>query len=186
MVLKALYACLPTTGTKCESVADACFSQPCFNNGTCSYRGLCSCPDVIARCGWHDDTCQRDVCSNRLDCRVYSTPFTCDCSHTGFTGPQCADDINECLQVDACLNGGVCHNTLGGYTCSCQGTGYQGDRCEKNVDECVVDPTVCFNGGESLSTFLIGRMFVREPSLEYSSNCDEGVFGVQKASLIMF
>lgn len=137
-----------STGAMCESVADACFSQPCFNNGSCSYRGLCSCPDVIARCGWHDDTCQRDVCSNRLDCSVHSTPFTCDCSHTGFTGSQCADDVDECLRVNACLNGGVCQNTLGSYNCSCQGTGYQGDRCEKNVDECVVDPTVCYNGGE--------------------------------------
>ena len=29
-------------------------------------------------------------------------------------------------------------------------------------------------------------MFVREPSWEYSSNCDEAIFGVQKASLNMF
>ena len=37
-----------------------------------------------------------------------------------------------------------------------------------------------------LSPFLIGRMFVREPSWEYSSNSDEAIFGVQKASLNMF
>ena len=29
-------------------------------------------------------------------------------------------------------------------------------------------------------------MFVREPSWEYSLNCDEAIFGVQKASLNMF
>ena len=29
-------------------------------------------------------------------------------------------------------------------------------------------------------------MFVREPSWEYSSNCDEAIFGVEKASLSMF
>ena len=29
-------------------------------------------------------------------------------------------------------------------------------------------------------------MFVREPSWEYSSNCDEAIFGVQKVSLNMF
>ena len=47
-----------------------------------------------------------------------------------------------------------------------------------------------------LSPFLIGRIFVREHSWEYSanlagsweysSNCDEAIFGVQKASLNMF
>ena len=36
------------------------------------------------------------------------------------------------------------------------------------------------------SPFLIGRMFVREPSWEYASNCDEAIFGVLKASLNMF
>ena len=34
--------------------------------------------------------------------------------------------------------------------------------------------------------FLIGRTFPREPSWKYSSNCDEAIFGVQKASLNMF
>ena len=36
------------------------------------------------------------------------------------------------------------------------------------------------------SWFLIWRTFLREPSLDYSSNCDEAIFGVQKASLNMF
>ena len=36
------------------------------------------------------------------------------------------------------------------------------------------------------SSFLIGRTFFREPSWEYSSNCDEAILGVQKASLNMF
>ena len=34
--------------------------------------------------------------------------------------------------------------------------------------------------------FLIGRTFLREPSWKYSPNCDEAIFGVQKASLNMF
>ena len=34
--------------------------------------------------------------------------------------------------------------------------------------------------------FLIGRTFPREPSWKYSSNCDEAIFGVQKASLNTF
>ena len=36
------------------------------------------------------------------------------------------------------------------------------------------------------SWFLTGRTFLREPSWEYLSNCDEAIFGVRKASLNMF
>ena len=32
----------------------------------------------------------------------------------------------------------------------------------------------------------MGELLLREPSWEYSSNCDEAIFGVQKASLNMF
>ena len=39
---------------------------------------------------------------------------------------------------------------------------------------------------DETSWFLIGRTFLREPSWEYSSNCDEAIFGVQKALLNMF
>ena len=34
--------------------------------------------------------------------------------------------------------------------------------------------------------FLIGRTFLREPSWEYSLNCDAAILGAQKASLNMF
>ena len=36
------------------------------------------------------------------------------------------------------------------------------------------------------SWFIIGRNFLREPSWEYSSNYDEAIFWVRKASLNMF
>ena len=36
------------------------------------------------------------------------------------------------------------------------------------------------------SWFLIGQTFLREPRWEYSLNCDEAIFRVQKASLNMF
>ena len=32
----------------------------------------------------------------------------------------------------------------------------------------------------------MGELFLREPSWEYSSNCEPAIFGVQKASLNMF
>ena len=39
---------------------------------------------------------------------------------------------------------------------------------------------------DEASCFLIGPTFLREPSRKYSSNYDEGIYGVQKASLNMF
>ena len=48
--------------------------------------------------------------------------------------------------------------------------------CSRNYLEVFLEP----------SWFLIGRTFLREPSWKYSSNCDEAIFGVQKASLNMF
>ena len=35
----------------------------------------------------------------------------------------------------------------------------------------------------NLVVFLLSELLLREPSWEYSSNCDEAIFGVQKASL---
>lgn len=132
---------------KCETIANDCFSQPCFNNGRCSYSGLCSCPDVTERCGWQNRTCQTDVCSNRASCFVLATSFTCDCLGTGFAGPQCTDDMDECTLANPCANGGICANTLGSFSCACSGTGFRGERCEEDIDECNVT-SVCFNGGE--------------------------------------
>ena len=38
----------------------------------------------------------------------------------------------------------------------------------------------------NLTGSKLGELLLREPSREYSSNCDEAIFGVQKASLSMF
>ena len=35
----------------------------------------------------------------------------------------------------------------------------------------------------NLVSSLLGELLLREPSWEYSSNCDDAIFGVQKASL---
>eukprot|EP01052_Picozoa_sp_SAG31_P023488 SAG31_NODE_1940_length_6860_cov_4.116540_1_plen_1746_part_10 len=50
---------------------------------------------------------------------VSYTPYMCDCA-TGFMGPNCVDDIDEC-EVSPCGNGGICIEGpgYGTYTCSC-------------------------------------------------------------------
>ena len=51
---------------------------------------------------------------------VAYTPYTCECE-TGFTGPNCGVDVNEC-DAAPCGNGGVCIEGpgVGAYTCNCQ------------------------------------------------------------------
>jgi hypothetical protein len=52
---------------------------------------------------------------------------SCDCS-TGFTGPFCDVDIDECSIGTPCANGATCINSYGNYTCVCA-TGYLGSSC---------------------------------------------------------
>ena len=39
-------------GQFCENVLDSCYTGPCHNGGNCTYTGVCSCQDVVIRCGW--------------------------------------------------------------------------------------------------------------------------------------
>ncbi|XP_035824821.1 fibropellin-1-like [Aplysia californica] len=135
------------SGPLCELVVDSCYSSPCYNQGTCRYRGACSCSDVVISCGWQDELCQRERCGQRADCDLLTPSYTCDCTGTGYTGLQCAQDDNECRDTPGpCLNNGVCVNTVGGYSCNCRGTGYHGDLCDVDDDECE-DQNPCFNQG---------------------------------------
>jgi len=62
----------------------------------------------------------------------------------GWTGPLCADDVDECLN-QPCKNNGMCENTPGGFECKCEGTGFEGNLCQMDVDECLNQP--CKNNG---------------------------------------
>ena len=67
--------------------------------------------------------CQTDIdecssssnpCLNGGKCMNTIGSFECDCSGTGYEGPLCTIDVNECLD-SPCLNGGVCQNQIGSY-----------------------------------------------------------------------
>ena len=39
---------------------------------------------------------------------VYFRAFLCECGDTGYEGPQCEDDVNECVVGTPCLHAGKC------------------------------------------------------------------------------
>ena len=45
------------------------------------------------------------------------TGFQCICS-TGWSGSQCEDNVDECLE-EPCLYNGTCVDSEGGYMCQC-------------------------------------------------------------------
>ncbi len=71
---------------------------------------------------------------------------TCTCTGTGYTGPTCTVDVNECAAANSgCSSapGTNCTNTIGSRLCSC-GPGYVGDGLSC-LDVCTSTP--CANGG---------------------------------------
>lgn len=61
------------------------------------------------------DYCASQPCRNAATCISNLTSFKCNCV-TGYTGPTCAFDVNECdLIPNLCKNGGTCQNIPGSY-----------------------------------------------------------------------
>ena len=70
---------------------------------------------------------QVSLCSDFGDCEdVGDGVYQCNCI-SGYTGEECATDINEC-DPNPCQNSGVCENRIAEYTCDCTDD-YEGDNC---------------------------------------------------------
>ena len=67
----------------------------------------------------------------------------------GYTGVNCATDVNEC-DSSPCQNGGNCTHGINSYNCSCPSR-YNGTNCELDtVDDCIghicVNNATCVDG----------------------------------------
>ena len=81
------------------------------------------------------DDCVNVTCSGHEWCLDEVDSFTCSCD-PGFTGAECEDNINECIDPGVnCSDNGQCVDEFGSYSCNCS-AGYNGTDCEINVDDC--------------------------------------------------
>ncbi len=72
--------------------------------------------------------CAPDPCLHGGRCSDLLGDFSCDCGGTGYSGPHCEVNIDECAASAPCMNGAACRDTDGDYSCQpCPG-----DFCGKN------------------------------------------------------
>jgi len=133
------------TGSRCETVFDHCYSNPCQNGGVCQNAILdfeCDCPD-----GTSSKECVNN-CSNRecLNGGVCMSDVASYCScPEDYYGDSCQYqyfvESNYCTP-SPCQNGATCSAGRDGFTCHCP-QGYSGLFCEQSVVReggCVSNP----------------------------------------------
>ncbi|KAJ7409870.1 Delta and Notch-like epidermal growth factor-related receptor [Willisornis vidua] len=138
-------------GSVCEEF-DACQSQPCQNNATCTdgvqkHDGssfTCSClPGYTGElCQSEIDHCLQQPCQNGGTCSSNIHGFSCQCPE-GYHGLYCEEEYNECLSAP-CQNGATCRDLVNSYECVCLAE-YEGEECEIDVNDCDSNP--CHHGG---------------------------------------
>uniref|UniRef100_A0A669PU99 Delta/notch like EGF repeat containing n=1 Tax=Phasianus colchicus TaxID=9054 RepID=A0A669PU99_PHACC len=137
-------------GPLCEEF-DACQSQPCQNNATCTdlaqkHNGnnfTCSClPGYTGElCQSEIDHCIQQPCQNGGTCSSNIHGFTCQCPE-GFLGISCEEKIDPCAS-SPCQNNGTCYADRLVYSCSCS-SGFTGPTCAQLIDFCALNP--CAHG----------------------------------------
>ncbi|KAG7230612.1 hypothetical protein INR49_025329, partial [Caranx melampygus] len=160
--------CVPGyQGAHCQVDVNECISQPCRNGATCVDRVgrfSCLCPPGFTglsalecrtsagpTCEVQIDECQSQPCLSGGSCHDYAGGFTCtcrpgfqghryscDCSHTAFTGKHCETPLPPCLS-EPCFNSAICKDIQGNYTCECW-PGFEGHQCEIDITECSSSP----------------------------------------------
>lgn len=133
------------TGSRCETVFDHCYRNPCNNGGVCKNVILdfeCECSDGTTGKDCNGD-CSNRECRNGGSCISGVTSY-CSCPE-GYYGDECQYqyfvDSNYCTP-SPCQNGATCSAGRDGFTCHCP-QGYSGSLCEQSVVReggCVSNP----------------------------------------------
>ncbi|KAL1424466.1 hypothetical protein MTO96_020250 [Rhipicephalus appendiculatus] len=87
--------------------------------GSVQSRTFCQCPPGYAGiyCEQHVGECQLGLCHHGGVCTEGPVGPLCNCQNTGFRGPLCDEDVDECAEESdsVCLNGGSCFNQPGSF-----------------------------------------------------------------------
>ena len=152
------------TGSRCETVFDHCYSNPCNNGGVCKNVILdfeCECPDGTSgkECS---DECSNRECLNGGLCVSDVSPSYCSCPED-YYGDKCQYhyfvDSNYCTP-NPCRNGATCSAGRDGFTCHCP-QGYSGLFCEQFVVReggCVSNP--CYHNSTCIADATDGFVCV--------------------------
>lgn len=71
------------------------------------------------------------MCVNSVSCTDKGQSVECVCK-AGFTGYNCAVNINDCLS-HPCKNGGTCRDKVNGFDCICK-DGFLGKTCQGQLN----------------------------------------------------
>ncbi|XP_078379883.1 uncharacterized protein LOC144662811 [Oculina patagonica] len=170
--------CVPGyTGRNCELEFNPCDSSPCEQGGTCtkltSDDFKCDCPTGFKgkRCSENIDDCAALPCKHG-SCFDGINNFTCNCTGSGYAGPTCDVDINECETIKPCHPNATCNNHRGTYQCICQ-PGFNGKNCYDNIDDCRSNP--CQHGGFEGDDCLVNINDCKNDSCVTNASCIDGV-----------
>ncbi|XP_014482747.1 PREDICTED: protein crumbs isoform X4 [Dinoponera quadriceps] len=169
--------CMPGyEGSICDT--PYCSGRKCQNGGRCDF--LYEAPKCTCALGYSGLYCEINIddcapdpegnvpCKNDGKCYDGVNNFTCNCQDTGYTGPDCSIDVNECLGSTTDCKYGKCENLPGTYQCICD-PGYCGSSCDM-VDPC--NQEYCQNGGTCKCANDGG--YTCECTVEYTGqNCTE-------------
>ncbi|SPP83299.1 blast:Protein crumbs [Drosophila guanche] len=130
------YCAVGYTGDRCEK-ADNCSPLNCQEPMVC-VQNQCICPENKV-C----NQCATKPCQNGGECLdLPNGDYECKCAR-GWTGRNCANDVDECTLHPKICGNGICKNEKGSYKCYCT-PGFTGIHCDSDVDECLSFP--CLNG----------------------------------------
>uniref|UniRef100_A0A182MTH8 EGF-like domain-containing protein n=1 Tax=Anopheles culicifacies TaxID=139723 RepID=A0A182MTH8_9DIPT len=95
-------------------------------------------------------------CNGRGKCESGPMGMSCICQ-SGFTGPFCQHNVNECTS-NPCANNGICIDGEGDFSCECQ-PGWTGKTCTERAIQCL--PGQCLNGGSCIPSQFGGAPHCR-------------------------
>ncbi|GFN91253.1 fibrillin-1 [Plakobranchus ocellatus] len=136
---------LAVDNSTCNDINECAGKSPCAQvctntdgSFTCScYDGFQLSADMVS-CTACEASYWGANCASQCQCNGHGTcdrKRGCVCD-SGWSGPRCIVDVDECAQDQACPSGQLCTNTIGSFRCSCP-AGYTmlNGQC-LDVDEC--------------------------------------------------